>query len=345
MQTITDSVPLPSTGYEYCSTTELSLTLLSTLFLSGDLKYADMQEWLIFNAAKAAKQTHGKSIQYLGADNLFAVNKSMGDRWDYSPTHSDAAVCCAPNSGRTMPAHVLSMWLEDVRDGAIVVTFYGPGELQTDIHGSRLKIIAETDYPFEKKVHFHFYLDKSASFPFKLRIPGWAKSFQLNINREPYAYQTTTQGGGNLAVVERTWQDGNELLISMEWQPEIRMAVDGSAAVICGPLLYSLRIPAEAERYQIYPVEDFYDINYSPVAGFSWDYTLQLESNGQPGGFITQVEQNAHPGDYFWEEPPSVLSAVMLNNHSQPNIVNLVPIGCTILRRTTFPWVKRPKGR
>ncbi|HEY5159226.1 MAG TPA: beta-L-arabinofuranosidase domain-containing protein [Anaerolineales bacterium] len=339
-ESLVESVPLSTAGYEYCSTTELFFTFLTALTLTGDLQYADMLEWLVFNAAKAAKQSDGKAIQYLCADNLFAATKSMGDRWDYSPTHTDVAVCCAPNSCRIMPAHISSMWMEDTRDGGIAAVLFGPCELKTKIRNRQLAITEYTQYPFGNEVCFRFNLDQPFSFPLKLRIPRWASQCKISVNQQPLDYPVKA-GKNKFVVIDRTWQNGDELVYSMEWQPEIQFAIDGSAAVTYGPLLFCLRIPELAEHYHAYPVEGFFDTSYTPIIGSDWEYTLQLEKNNRLGAYTKLVEQQIQPGSYIWEEPLLALKTTMLNRHSQPENVNLVPIGCTILRKTTFPWIRR----
>ena len=116
--------PIPEAGYEYCSTTELMFTYTAALRSTMDMGYADYEEWMVMNAAMAARRQDGKAILYLCADNLYEATKSVGDRWDYSPTHIDAAVCCAPNSCKIMPYHLQNMWLED--DEGLYAVFYGP---------------------------------------------------------------------------------------------------------------------------------------------------------------------------------------------------------------------------
>jgi uncharacterized protein len=334
------SLPLPSAGYEFCSTSELSIGLVTALTLTGDLRFADQQEWLLFNAAKAAKRSDGKAIQYLCADNLFAATRQRGERWDYSPTHTDAAVCCAPNSGKVMPTHVLNSWLCDSKDQALVAVLYGPCQVHAQVQDEQVIISEETGYPFEKSVRFHLRLKRSLQFPIKLRIPAWAEAFQILVNQEQGQARIESDRESRLAVIERTWQDGDELSLRMDWQPVVRLAVDGSAAVSYGPLLYCLRIAEQAEYYHAYPVDGFYDTNYTPAASSQWDYTFQLDQDGLPGKFITPVEHKIRPDDYEWEHPPVTLQAVMLNRDAQPETVQLVPLGSTILRRTTFPWVR-----
>jgi hypothetical protein len=164
----------------------------------------------------------------------------------------------------------------------------------------------------------------------------------LFINGEKCPVDEEKHAQNRLMVVDQTWKNGDELLFHMDWKPQVHLAVDHSAAISYGPLLYCLRIPEHAEHYHSYPLEGFCDTDYLPVGGSRWDYTLQLEKDGAPGKFVLPVSRPVQKGDYEWERPPLTLHATMLNQAAQPEIVQLVPLGSTILRRTTFPWVHYP---
>ncbi len=340
---LVESLPLPSAGYELCATAELSNTLLNALVQTGDLQYADLEEWLVFNAAMAARHPDGKSIQYLTADNLYAATRQMGERWDYSPTHTDAAVCCAPNSGKVIPGHLLKAWMKDAKDQSLVAMLYGPCELTLEDASGRMVITEDTRYPFEKSVRFHFKMDKPVTHTIKLRIPLWSPRYEILLNGKKVKMKLEGSEKLPLLVIENTWQDGDILSLDMGWQPVTNLAVDGSVAVSYGPLLYSLPIPTQTEHYHSYPIEGFHDTGYTPVTGASWDYTFQLEEGGHPGSFIRPVDQSSLDGTYEWDRPPMLLWALMLDASAQPTFVHLAPLGSTLLRRTTFPWVERRK--
>ncbi|QRN84016.1 glycoside hydrolase family 127 protein [Chloroflexota bacterium] len=341
-ENLSASLPLPTAGYEYCATTELANTFLAALAITGDPQYADMQEWLVFNAAMAARNPDGKSIQYLTADNLFAATLKVGERWDYSPTHTDAAVCCAPNSGKVIPTHLLHSWMRDTEDNALVAMLYGPCELRIVEGNQPITITESTNYPFENIVRFKISVIDSIRLTIKFRVPRWASQSKLIINNEEYQTEIETVNESGFLVVDRQWQNGDEITLYMEWQPEIQFAVDHSAAISYGPLLYCLRIPEQSSHTFTYPLNGFYDTDYTPAMNFNWDYTLQLEKDGSPGKNISLFKRPIHEGEYVWEYPPVCLRATMLTQAAQPEIVSLVPIGSTILRRTTFPWVYLP---
>ncbi|HOB20620.1 MAG TPA: glycoside hydrolase family 127 protein [Candidatus Atribacteria bacterium] len=333
--------PIPGLGYEYCSTTELMLSFNSAVMETMDMEYADMEEWLVMNAAMAAKRSDGKAIQYLCADNLYEASKAIGDRWDYSPTHTDAAVCCAPNSGKVMPGHLSRMWLTDERESLHAV-YYGPCILKTRVGDAEVTIEEKTAYPFENHVTFHISADREFDTCLYLRVPGWSTGCEVLVNGASAGEELIRSGKGQTVRLERIFRDRDTIEVTFKARPRLVKAVDGTFAVAYGPLLYSLNIEAEAEDYFHYDLKPFCDTNYRPVKGADWNYTLLYDHN-RPDNYI-RISQTDEAG-YEWDKSPVKLQVKMLSSWGIPRWVDLVPIGCTILRRTTFPMVEDIWGR
>lgn len=321
--------PLPTSGYEYCSTTELMFSFIWALSATGDMAFADMEEWMVMNAAMAAKQHDGKAIQYLCADNMYEAAKKIGDRWDYSPTHTDAAACCAPNSCKVMPYHLSRMWMH--WDGNPAAVFYGPCSYAFTVGGQQITIDEDTIYPFEDTVRFSVKTENAAEFTLLLRIPGWCRGYSIDINGNHVKGENHKKG---VVSVKRMWHNGDTLTLHLEHSIELLTAPDGSQALWYGPLLYSMKIQEQTDRYYSYEVEGFYDTNYTPEEGQSWDYTLVMSGNGS----LTEASVITCPvQSYVWENPPVRLRTLMLNGWAMPDFKELMPIGCTLLRRTAFP--------
>jgi DUF1680 family protein len=142
-------VDASETGYEYCSIHELLDSYSHLLQKSGDPRWADRAEWLLFNAAQGARHPHESAIAYLKTDNSFSMTgllhpgdpldqKNPQTRYKYSPAHQDVAVCCVPNAGRIGPYYVKAMWMRSA-DG-LAACLYGACELQTQVGEAEAQI-------------------------------------------------------------------------------------------------------------------------------------------------------------------------------------------------------------
>lgn len=328
--------PLPSTGYEYCSTTELMFSFNAALDISKNLEYADYEEWMIMNAATAARRADGKAIMYLTSDNLYKATKEVGDRWDYSPTHEDAAVCCAPNSSKLMPYHLTNMWLRDENED-LYAMYYGPSVLTTKVDGVNVKIEAITRYPFENRVEFKIGSDGKFNKTIIFRVPAWAKEANLYHNGKKLDSDLDKLGNGRMIKLEAEFSDGDSIEIDFLTEVKLHKAIDQTMAVSYGPLLYSLDIPAVADDYHKYDLEPFCDTNYLPADKATWAYTL-LYNSDYPEEYLRVKEAEA--SGFEWENSPVKVEAKMLSINAIPEWIELIPIGNTLLRRTTFPMVK-----
>lgn len=329
--------PIPGIGYEYCSTTEMMFSLTAAAKITGHLHYADYEEWMVMNAAMAARRQDGKAIQYLCADNLYRATKEVGDRWDYSPTHTDAAVCCAPNSGKVIPYHVSTMWMTG-EDDTLYALYYGPSILQIVWGGRQVEIEQKTRYPFEKGMEFRIRSQGGVRRKMVFRLPYWATGWHLTVNGAQAEAQCVRAGSGCGILLDREFADGDHLALSFDASPRLVTAVDGTRAVVDGPLLYSLNIAEVGEDYFHYDQAPFCDTNYTPAEGEKWEYTLLYDSR-RPGEYIREKRYDSE--GFEWENPPMALEAQMLSAWAVPEWVELVPIGCTTLRRTTFPAIDR----
>lgn len=314
--------PIPTAGYEYCSTTELLLSLNTAVCYIGDTQYADMAERLLYNAAQASRTFDGKAIGYLAADNQFEATKEMGVRWDYSSTQDDAAVCCVPNAVRIMPYSVSQMLLKE-GDDTIVTNLYGPCKLDTTINNMNITIQEETLYPFDEMVVFKIQAD--CTFKLKLRVPDWSKGEIIHINNS----KVDAHIENGFYIIERKWQNDDCVQVKFNAGIEILYSVDGTIAIKRASLIYSLKIPAEMTITKQYVLDDFYDADFKPLEHM--EYTLLLGSEFK---IVRKTSNNV------WENSPISIITTALNKHSVKVEIELIPIGCTILRNTCFKYVR-----
>ncbi len=319
------------TGYEYCSIHELLDSYSQLLQKSGNGKWGDDMEWLLFNAGQAARHPHENSIAYLKTDNSYEMlgclhqheqtdSDNHQTRYKYSPAHQDVAVCCVPNAGRIYPYYVKAMWMKS--DNGLAATAYGPCEVTTQIKGTKLNIVEESNYPFDLNTKFYITVDKPTQFELKFRKPAWAK--QINC----VASQVEISEDKEWIKLEKTWKTGDVIQLSFEAEVQEHQHLNGEYYISRGPLIYALPLKSEEKEIKTYPLKGFRDLHYTlkdenPDA---WRY--------QPETFklfdFTASENNQKN---YWN---TLNIKGKLIKNTQEKEIELIPMGNTLLRKITF---------
>ncbi len=311
------------TGYEYCSSHELLDTYTHLLQKTGAAKWGDQIEWLLFNAGQGARHPNQPAIAYLKTDNSFSMTGPLHPddpqdpanpqiRYKYSPAHQDVAVCCVPNAGRIFPYYVRSMWLRS--ENGLVAGLYGACEMQTEIHGVRVSIREETQYPFDLTINLSLRLEQPTAFDLALRLPAWADGFELSgvdnhEIRDGFIY------------IQRAWQNGDHVSLRFITGVKTHAWRNREVYFSHGPLLFALPLPGESRPGRSYPRHGFQD-EYVDAAGRDTPHSVSREQT-------FSLEQGIFHPQHPWE---SLALRGLLSNSP----LRLVPMGGTILRQVTF---------
>ena len=327
-------MPLPEMGYEYCTTTEYLASLISVMLQTG--LGADAIERLAFNAGQGARLASGQAVAYLSQDTRLDAHASRADsyshfhrgggRFKFSPTHEDIACCCNPNAARLLPQYVSAQWALEPDQSGLMATLYGACELETVIAGTQITIVESTDYPFEDVIRFEVRPAQPAAFRLGFRVPAWTGSWRLQLNGEDVP-GIEPQGG--LLALERTWQLGDWVSLTLVPCIEVDAYPNGEFAVLRGPLQYVLPIESERRILKPYAGSSLVDFELTP-ADLEQAYRPVILRGDAPD-FGLQYE-TASPGDRDWHT-----ASVRLVGDG----VTLVPMGCAMLRRAAFPMIGR----
>lgn len=309
------------TGYEYCSIQELCHSYGMMLETTGDSEWADKLEHLVWNAGFASRHPFRSQISYLNCDNSYRM---MGDgmkssgigvnaRYKYSVAHKDAAVCCVPNAGRLLPYYLREMYFP--RNDGIEIALFGPSVLETKVAGNAVRIEQRTNFPFENSVQI--LAESAVTIRLAIRLPAWAESFTLDGAK----YMTVG------SYVEVQCAGKTEFMLSFSTKPQRHIDLMGDEYFTVGCLTYAYPIQS-MEHFGITYREKFHDTRYEAVSD-EYRFLRSLADTAETVKLVRAGKNVQNPPVY----------AFRLLDAAQKVIreVEMIPIGCTLLRRTTFP--------
>ena len=207
--------------------------------LTGDARYGDVLEQVIYNSGLSAMSADGTRFCYTnplrwhGAEHR-RLSHDTPERWF---THS--CYCCPPQVARTIAR--LHRWAYGLADDAVWVHLYGGSRLQTEVAGGALVLTQETDYPWDGTVVIRLEEAPAEPFTLHLRVPGWAQGAKLEVAGAPVA-----AAPGTYVPVRRHWQAGDRVTLTLPLHAELvianpRLEQDrNQAAVVRGPVVYCL---------------------------------------------------------------------------------------------------------
>ncbi|WBQ05211.1 beta-L-arabinofuranosidase domain-containing protein [Kribbella sp. CA-293567] len=348
----------PRQGFETCGIVELMHTFELLTRFTGDTAWTDRCEELAFNLLPASYDAQQKVMHYVTCANSIQLD----DRVKHGQFQNGFAMqaykygvhqyrCCPHNYGMGWPYYAQELWLATT-DNGLAASMYAASKVtaKVGIAGTPVSVVQDTDYPFGDTITFTVQADRSTSFPFYLRAPGWAPEFSVTVN----GARTPTGAQSGWIKLERTWHPGDRVVLVLPMRTSTRVWPDnqGSVSVDRGPLTYSLAID---ERYEViggtqewpelavYPESPW---NYGLVAATHFDVVrrdvapgsnpfthegtpLQLKANAQR---IPQWEADS-------EDVVGLLQPSPVRSEQPVEQVTLVPMGAARLRITSFPSV------
>ncbi len=355
----------PVQGIEFCAISEEMFSLESILKITGDMAFADLLEKITYNALPTQASDDFSSRQYFQAANQVELSDRVETSFEaenHKKTNFVYGIltgypCCTTNMHQSWPKFTQNLFY-GTPEGGVAALLYAPSTVEMKVaDGIVLKITETTGFPFRNTVDFKLTLDRSARFPFHLRIPEWTKNFTIQINQK--VFEPVIKN--NIAILEREWKDGDTVTLTLPMQLTTSIWHKGATVVERGPLVYALKIRGEektknrndgyGEFTEIYPVDDWNygllrfdrdDINQSVrVVEKNWDGSYPWNLENAPIELMVKgtklSEWKLVKGAPVF--PRSINETTQMPKNSVIEEITLVPYGCSTLRITEFPTI------
>jgi hypothetical protein len=201
--------PLTGDVIETCATMTWMELTQSLLELTGDVRYADVIERLLFNQVFASQAVDG---------DCHRVNTPPNGSKPEGYFRSPERPCdCCTSSGHRLISSLPRFFYARDQDGLFVNQFV-PSTAGFDLaDGTAVTLEQDTGYPESETINIRVNPAKPSRFALRVRIPGWCDRPSLAVNGEAIAGVSA----GSYARIDRAWSAGDsvrlEFPMSFRW--------------------------------------------------------------------------------------------------------------------------------
>jgi uncharacterized protein len=207
------------------------------LLATGEARYADLMERILYNGFGASMSADGQRFFYVNplqrrADHFEEDDPGRRRAWF-------SCACCPPNIMRLVAS--LPYYLATTRADVLYLHLLAPARVSLPLAGGTLRLEVVTDYPWTGDTELRVRECPAAECGLAVRVPGWSGAVTVALNGETLAARPDDRG---YLVVRRRWQPGDVLTCALAMEPRLTYpdgridAVRGAVAVERGPLVY-----------------------------------------------------------------------------------------------------------
>jgi len=200
------------------------------LLATGEARFADTMETALYNGVLSGISLDGR--EYFYVNPLADRGKRRRQAWF-------PCACCPPNIARLLAS--LSGYVYSLSNEGIWVNLYTQSTANLEVWGNSVVLVQRTDYPWNGEVEIILQPQMETAFSIFLRIPGWCRSAQVQVNEKAIAENGQP---GTYLEVRRVWRPGDRLQLSFAMpvervfcQPLVMENAD-RVALKRGPLVY-----------------------------------------------------------------------------------------------------------
>mgnify|MGYP000026370934 CR=1 FL=1 len=230
-----------STAYnETCANIGNAMWNWRMLKITGDAKYADVMELVLYNSMLSAVSIDGKRFFYTNPLRWYGKEHRLLSSDAYQRWSIFRCYCCPPQVARAIAW--LHEWVYCLSEEGVWVNLYGGNVLETKLlDGTPIKLIQETRYPWDG--HVKITVNEKTKCAILLRIPAWAEGAEIKVNGKPADVKVKA---GTYVGIKREWSLGDVIELSLpmdvrllEAHPKVEEARN-QVAIMRGPIVYCL---------------------------------------------------------------------------------------------------------
>ena len=366
----------PRQGIELCGVVEQMNSDEHLLRITGDIFWADHLEEIAFNSYPATVSPDFKAVRYITSPNMVLSDSeshgpgiaNWGPFLNFNPFSSR---CCQHNHTQGWPYFTENLWMA-TPDNGLAAVVYAPSIVNAKVgDDTEISINNKTKYPFDDNLLFLFKMDKSDIFPIYFRIPSWAENSEILINGKKI---NVTAEKGKYLRINRKWSNGDLVNLNLPKNLSIKTWEKNHSSVSLnyGPLTFSLKIKENylnkrSDKSAIWDSKWQKDVDidnwptYEIYPGSPWNYGLILNDDLNEA---FEVVEKQWPKDNFpftnesspiyikarakkiesWKIGETKLVGELMDSPVESNekeeIIELVPMGASRLRISSFPVIK-----
>jgi uncharacterized protein len=207
------------------------------LLATGESKYADLMERVLYNGFAAATSMDGNRFFYVNplqrrSDHFEEDDPGRRREWF-------SCACCPPNIMRLVAS--LAYYMATVTGDVLYVHQFPAATIAAPVADGTLEVEVESDYPWSGAVTVNVRSAPPGPCGLAVRIPGWCTNARLRLNGRPVEPDPADRG---YLVLRRRWQPGDVLVCDLDVRPRLTYpsrridATAGMVAVERGPLVY-----------------------------------------------------------------------------------------------------------
>ncbi len=255
------SLPNATAYNETCANIANAMWNWRLLNLSGDAKYTDIVELVLYNSMLSSMSLDGITFCYTNPLRWYGADHPLLSQDAYERWYISRCYCCPTNTARTIA--LLHNWFYSASDEGLWIHLYGSNSVNTALpDGSSIALTQQTDYPWDDTIRITIDEAPANEASLMLRIPGWADAASLRVNGET---SDLPLNPGTYANLRRAWQAGDVVELRLPMRPRLVKAqpkaeeIRNHVAVMRGPLVYCLEgvdLPDDVSILEVHAPRD-----------------------------------------------------------------------------------------